>query len=145
MPSSRQKTLPRLVSLTRRTPTASSTSPSSSGMMRGRAAGMADGSARDVRTGLLPPLRSLRGTFSMNERSIKPRFLVSPRTALQYEALRADAQERLERAALTVFARAGYARATVRDVAVEAGVAQGLLYNYYVGKQDLLVAVFRRS
>lgn len=70
---------------------------------------------------------------------------MSPRTAQSFEALRADAQERLERAALIVFARAGYGRATVREVAREAGVAQGLLYNYYDGKQGLLAAVFRRS
>lgn len=70
---------------------------------------------------------------------------MTPRTAAQFEALRTDAQERLERAALAVFARSGYAGATVRDVAREAGVAQGLLYNYYRGKHDLLAAVFRRS
>ena len=70
---------------------------------------------------------------------------MTPRTPAQYETLRADAQNRLERAALIVFARRGYAAATVRDVAREAGVAQGLLYNYYRGKGDLLAAVFRRS
>ena len=70
---------------------------------------------------------------------------MTPRTAAQFEALRADAQDRLERAALAVFARRGYAAATVRDVAREAGVAQGLLYNYYRGKDALLAALFRRS
>lgn len=70
---------------------------------------------------------------------------MAPRTAQQFAAVRADAQERLERAALAVFAREGYAAATVRDVARAAGVAQGLLYNYYRGKDDLLAAVFRRS
>jgi len=69
---------------------------------------------------------------------------MTPRSAAQFEALRADAQERIERAALRVFARAGYGGATVRDIAREAGVAQGLPYNYYRGKQDLLAAVFRR-
>ena len=69
---------------------------------------------------------------------------MTPRSAAQFEALRADAQERLERAALRVFARAGYAGATVRDITREADVAQGLLYNYYRSKQDLLAAVFRR-
>ncbi len=81
----------------------------------------------------------------MNGRSAITRRPVTPRTAAQFEALRADAQDRLERAALAVFARRGYAAATVRDVAREAGVAQGLLYNYYRGKDDLLAAVFRRS
>lgn len=81
----------------------------------------------------------------MNGRSTINPFPVTPRTAAQFETLRADAQDRLERAALAVFARRGYGAATVRDVAREAGVAQGLLYNYYRGKDDLLAAVFRRS
>jgi AcrR family transcriptional regulator len=84
------------------------------------------------------------GAFILNGRSIIKSRPVTPRTSAQFEALRADAQDRLERAALRVFARAGYAGASVRDVAREAGVAQGLLYNYYQGKQDLLAAVFRR-
>jgi AcrR family transcriptional regulator len=70
---------------------------------------------------------------------------MTPRSAAQFEALRADAQDRIERAALRVFARRGYAAATVRDVAREAGVAQGLLYNYFRGKDELLAAIFRRS
>ena len=69
---------------------------------------------------------------------------MTPRTPAQFESLRVDAQDRLERAALAVFARRGYAAATVRDVAREAGVAQGPLYNYYRGKDALLAAVFRR-
>lgn len=89
-------------------------------------------------------LRARQGTFRLNERSTK-KYRMSPRTPAQFEAQRAEAQERLERAALRVFARAGYSRATVRDVAREAGVAQGLLYNYYRSKHDLLAAVFRRS
>lgn len=89
-------------------------------------------------------LRARRGSLRLNERSTKNSSM-SPRTPAQFEALRAETQERLERAALSVFARAGYARATVRDVAREAGVAQGLLYNYYRSKHDLLAAVFRRS
>ena len=70
---------------------------------------------------------------------------MSPRTSQQNDALRADTQARLEEAALRVFARRGYTAATVREVAEEAGAAQGLLYNYYRGKDDLLGAVFRRS
>jgi AcrR family transcriptional regulator len=79
------------------------------------------------------------------ERSFIQQGIMTPRSAAQFQALRADAQDRLERAALRVFARRGYAAASVRDVAREAGVAQGLLYNYYRSKDELLVAVFRRS
>lgn len=91
-----------------------------------------------------PVLRVHQVRLRLNERSTK-NILMSPRTPAQFEAQRADTQERLERAALRVFARAGFNRATVRDVAREAGVAQGLLYNYYRSKHDLLAAVFSRS
>jgi len=49
--------------------------------------------------------------------------------------------EQILAAALDVFSRLGYDRATVPDVAREAGVAVGTIYNYYPGKRDLLVAI----
>lgn len=68
-----------------------------------------------------------------------------PRTPQQFESMRADAEERLVRAALVVFARKGYTTATVADIAREAGVAQGLLYRYFDSKQALLLGVFERG
>ena len=44
-------------------------------------------------------------------------------------------------AALLVFSQRGYDRATIPDVAGEAGVAVGTIYNYYPSKRDLLVAI----
>ena len=70
---------------------------------------------------------------------------MTPRTAEQFGQLRAESEERIAQAALRVFARRGYAAATVREVAREAGVAQGLLYNYFDGKHALLVGIFRRG
>ncbi|HEU4563242.1 MAG TPA: TetR/AcrR family transcriptional regulator [Gemmatimonadaceae bacterium] len=68
-----------------------------------------------------------------------------PRTSRQNQQLRAESERRLLAAARATFARLGYDRATVRDIAREAGVAQGLLYNYFRGKDDLLRAVFREG
>jgi AcrR family transcriptional regulator len=68
-----------------------------------------------------------------------------PRSAQQNQQLRAESQRRLLAAARTTFARLGYERATVRDIAREAGVAQGLLYNYFRSKDELLRAVFREG
>jgi len=68
-----------------------------------------------------------------------------PRTPRQNELLRAESQRRLLDAARATFARLGYERATVRDIAEQAGVAQGLLYNYFRGKDDLLREVFRQG
>ena len=44
-------------------------------------------------------------------------------------------------AALAVFARQGYASATVDDIAREANVAVGTLYKYYESKRHILVEV----
>jgi AcrR family transcriptional regulator len=49
------------------------------------------------------------------------------------------------RAAITVFARAGYHTSRVADVAKEAGVAYGLVYHYFGSKEDLLETIFRRT
>ena len=68
-----------------------------------------------------------------------------PRTSRQNQQLRVDSIRRLLAAAQTVFARLGYERATIRDIALEAGVAQGLLYNYFRSKDDLLREVFREG
>lgn len=70
---------------------------------------------------------------------------MSPRTAAQNQALRDATRVRLLDAALRVFARHGYAAASVRLIASEAGVAPGLLYSHFEGKRDLLRAIFARS
>lgn len=44
-------------------------------------------------------------------------------------------------AALLVFSQKGYDKATVPDIARQAGVAVGTIYNYYPSKRDLLIAI----
>ncbi len=44
-------------------------------------------------------------------------------------------------AAKTVFARKGFERATISDIAREAGLAEGSIYNYFKNKSDLLVSL----
>src|SRR5215472_6452684 len=57
-------------------------------------------------------------------------------------------QERIDRrraqilaAASRVFARQGFHRTTVREVAREAGIADGTIYLYFASKQELLLAL----
>lgn len=59
-----------------------------------------------------------------------------------------DEQERIDRrraqilaAASRVFARRGFHRTTVREVAREAGIADGTIYLYFASKRDLLLAL----
>lgn len=68
-----------------------------------------------------------------------------PRTAEQLEQVREESRERILDAALRLFAQHGYAATSVRRIAAEAGISQGLLYNYYEGKAGLLQAIYERS
>jgi len=52
-------------------------------------------------------------------------------------------RERILRAAIDVFAQNGYFNAKVSEVAKAAGVADGTIYLYFDGKEDLLTSVFR--
>ncbi len=65
-----------------------------------------------------------------------------PRNEQQNEELRAESRARIVASALNLFARYGYERASVRMIAQEANIAQGLLYNYFASKEELLRAIF---
>jgi AcrR family transcriptional regulator len=52
-----------------------------------------------------------------------------------------DRREQIIDAAMRVFAQKGFARATNRDVAREAGITTGLIYYYFESKEALLKAV----
>ena len=61
-------------------------------------------------------------------------------------------QRRIERrrgeiliAAAQVFARKSYANTTTREIAAEADIAEGTLYNYFGGKRDILLAIANES
>jgi AcrR family transcriptional regulator len=50
-------------------------------------------------------------------------------------------RQRITEAAARVFARKGYSNSTTREVAEEADVAEGTLYNYFSGKREILMAI----
>jgi TetR/AcrR family transcriptional regulator, fatty acid metabolism regulator protein len=68
---------------------------------------------------------------------------MSTRTVEGIEAAKAEKRERILRAAIDVFARTGYFNAKVSDIAKAAGVADGTIYLYFLGKEDLLISIFR--
>ena len=68
-----------------------------------------------------------------------------PRTAEQFAQIREQSREKILESALVLFAQHGFASTSIRMLAEEAGISQGLLYNYYDGKQALLRAIFERS
>jgi AcrR family transcriptional regulator len=63
--------------------------------------------------------------------------MVRPRTPGRFDAVCAGA--------LTVFGRVGFARAQMADIAKEAGVSTGTLYNYVDSKEALLLHALERS
>jgi len=54
-------------------------------------------------------------------------------------------QEQILEAALRVFSERGYDRSTMPDIAREAGIAVGTIYNYYKGKRDLLITIAKKN
>lgn len=80
----------------------------------------------------------------MSIHSDMPRQTASPSATVQPEAFRgASKRERILRASVDVFAEHGYFNAKVSQIAKAAGVADGTIYLYFDGKEDLLITVFR--
>jgi TetR/AcrR family transcriptional regulator, fatty acid metabolism regulator protein len=57
------------------------------------------------------------------------------------DLLVAARREQILGAATRVFAEKGFSRATTREVAREAGVSEGTIYNYFEDKESLLMAI----
>ena len=68
-----------------------------------------------------------------------------PKSEEQLERVREESRERILRAALLLFARQGYEATSIRAIAKEAKISQGLMYNYFTGKDELLRALFSRG
>lgn len=47
--------------------------------------------------------------------------------------------------ALVQFANEGYFKTTIKHIANHAGISQGLIYNYFESKEELLMAIINRS
>jgi len=70
-------------------------------------------------------------------------FSMARQVATSAETPPKSKRERILRAATDVFARTGYFNAKVADIARTAGVADGTIYLYFDGKEDLLISIFR--
>ncbi|MBN2638021.1 MAG: TetR/AcrR family transcriptional regulator [Bacteroidales bacterium] len=63
---------------------------------------------------------------------------MSPKSEEQFEAIRQERKESLKVSALKLFANKGFKATSVMDIAKDAGVSKGLLYNYYANKDELV-------
>lgn len=70
---------------------------------------------------------------------------MSPRTAAQLEENRKATEQQILTAALKIFSIHGYAGASIRIIAKEARISNGLLYNYFKSKEELVFAVMKSS
>jgi len=66
---------------------------------------------------------------------------MSPRTAEQNELIRKKRKEEILDAALHIFAEEGYHSASVSKIASRAGISKGLMYNYFKGKEEVLISL----
>lgn len=68
-----------------------------------------------------------------------------PRTQKQFEAMQDESRAAIVQAASELFAEQGFAHTAVSAIAKRAGISQGLMYNYFASKDDLLVAIFEKG
>lgn len=61
-----------------------------------------------------------------------------PRTKKQFEEIRKGKRQIILTAALEVFAKEGYHASTIGAIAKKAGISQGLTYNYFKSKEELI-------
>ena len=64
-----------------------------------------------------------------------------PRTAKQFENIRADKRKQIIDAALVLFANKGYHATSISMIAKNAGISKGLMYNYFESKEALLYVI----
>lgn len=66
---------------------------------------------------------------------------MSPRTPKQFEEIRESRKLQIMQVALEVFASEGYQSVSIARIAKKAGISKGLLYNYFLSKEDLLNSI----
>jgi AcrR family transcriptional regulator len=63
---------------------------------------------------------------------------MAPRTKEQFEVMRQSSKQKILDAALEIFAKNGYHNSSVSSIAKKAGIAKGLMYNYFKSKEEVL-------
>ncbi|AZV59884.1 TetR/AcrR family transcriptional regulator [Peribacillus frigoritolerans] len=61
-----------------------------------------------------------------------------PRTPEENDRIRQASKEKIRATAMELFIKQGYYATSISDIAKQAGISKGLLYNYYKGKEELL-------
>lgn len=69
---------------------------------------------------------------------------MSPRSKVQNEQIRKKSKEKITNSALKLFAEKGYQQVSVSEIAREANVAKGLIYNYFQSKDEILTDIIKQ-
>lgn len=70
---------------------------------------------------------------------------MSPRSAIKNQEIRQETMEKIMSAAFTLIAKQGYESTSIAQIAREAGISKGLLYNYFDSKEDLLEKIIHHA
>ena len=70
---------------------------------------------------------------------------MSPKTPNKFYEIRLEKQTLIMDVALVLFANGGYFKTSIKNIARHAGISQGLIYNYFESKEELLMAIINRS
>jgi AcrR family transcriptional regulator len=68
---------------------------------------------------------------------------MSPRTPEQFEEMRESRRKQIMDTALELFASEGYSHCSIAQLAKQAGISKGLMYNYFESKEALLLALIK--
>jgi len=75
------------------------------------------------------------------DRPFSHKLIMSPKTPIQNEQIRAESKHKIMEAAFNLIAKNGYDSTSVSMIAKEAEVSKGLLYNYFKSKEALVEAL----
>jgi len=65
-------------------------------------------------------------------------LVMSPRTVKQFESIRESRKALIMDKALELFVAKGFHATSISDIARQAGISKGLMYNYFKSKEDLI-------
>ncbi len=70
---------------------------------------------------------------------------MSPRTRDQIDEIRKQSRTSIQSAALKLFAKQGFHNTSISEIAREASVSKGLIYNYFDSKEALLKSIIESA
>ena len=66
---------------------------------------------------------------------------MTPRRPEQFEKIREESKHKIAHAAVELFTEKGYDTTTIQQIATQANVSKGLIYNYFESKEDIVLYI----